>query len=352
MLVLDTTSKTITAVLAAPPATNQLNYVVAWADNNGTTFTEGASDGTTNSTTTVTMVASPAASTRRVIKSIYIKNTDTAQATVTVGYYNGTNTRVIAEVILNIGDTWTTDATFDRNGQLKYVFGSVNATTQLIGIVPILNGGTGSATLAGASIVTYTGSETLTNKTLTAPVISTISNTGTLTLPTSTDTLVGRATTDTLTNKTLTSPVIGTIVNTGTLTLPTSTDTLVGRATTDTLTNKRIDPRVSSVTTATVVAPDIRSFDVYAFKQLSSDLSINAPSTTSPAPVDGDKLIFRFLDNGTARTLTWDATYTVIGVTLPTTTTASKTTYVGCIYNAYGASGTGRWDVIAVTTQA
>lgn len=51
---------------------------------------------------------------------------------------------------------------------------------------------------------------TLTNKTLTAPIISSISNTGTLTLPTSTDTLVGRATTDTLTNKTLTSPVINT----------------------------------------------------------------------------------------------------------------------------------------------
>jgi len=50
---------------------------------------------------------------------------------------------------------------------------------------------------------TITGTETLTNKTLTAPVISTISNTGTITLPTSTDTLVGRATTDTLTNKTV-----------------------------------------------------------------------------------------------------------------------------------------------------
>jgi hypothetical protein len=65
-----------------------------------------------------------------------------------------------------------------------------------------------------------------------------IINTGTLTLPTSTDTLVGRATTDTLTNKTLTTPVISSISNTGTLTLPTSSDTLVGRATTDTLTNK------------------------------------------------------------------------------------------------------------------
>lgn len=61
-----------------------------------------------------------------------------------------------------------------------------------------------------STVATLTGSQTLTNKTLTAPIISTISNTGTLTLPTSTDTIVGRATTDTLTNKTLTSPVITT----------------------------------------------------------------------------------------------------------------------------------------------
>jgi hypothetical protein len=59
-----------------------------------------------------------------------------------------------------------------------------------------------------APAVGLTNSVTLTNKTLTSPIISTISNTGTLTLPTSTDTLVGRATTDTLTNKTLTAPVI------------------------------------------------------------------------------------------------------------------------------------------------
>jgi hypothetical protein len=57
-----------------------------------------------------------------------------------------------------------------------------------------------------ATTVDKTTAQTLTNKTLTAPIIATISNTGTLTLPTSTDTIVGRATTDTLTNKTLLSP--------------------------------------------------------------------------------------------------------------------------------------------------
>jgi hypothetical protein len=61
------------------------------------------------------------------------------------------------------------------------------------------------------------------------------------------DTLVSATSTTTLTNKTLTAPVISTIVNTGTLTLPTSTDTLVGQATTDTLTNKTIDGDTNTI---------------------------------------------------------------------------------------------------------
>ena len=66
------------------------------------------------------------------------------------------------------------------------------------------SGATNTLTVAiDSTVVTLTGTQTLTNKTLTTPIISSISNTGTLTLPTSTDTLVGRATTDTLTNKTI-----------------------------------------------------------------------------------------------------------------------------------------------------
>ncbi len=65
------------------------------------------------------------------------------------------------------------------------------------------------------TVITRDGTETLTNKTLTAPVIATISNGGTVTLPTGTETLVGRATTDTLSNKTLSSPVISGSVTEG-----------------------------------------------------------------------------------------------------------------------------------------
>ena len=114
---------------------------------------------------------------------------------------------------------------------------------------------------------------------------------------------------------------------------------------TETLTNKRIDPRVTSAASASSLTPSVATADVYAYTALAAGLTINAPAGT---PVDGDKLMFRLLDNGTGQTLTWNATYTVIGVTLPTTTTANKTTYVGCIYNANNT----RWDVIAVTTQA
>ena len=45
-------------------------------------------------------------------------------------------------------------------------------TTGVTGTLPIANGGTGAVTLAAASIATYTGTETLTNKTLTAPIVS------------------------------------------------------------------------------------------------------------------------------------------------------------------------------------
>jgi hypothetical protein len=79
-----------------------------------------------------------------------------------------------------------------------------NALTIGTGLTGTSYNGASAVTIAiDSTVVTLTGTQTLTNKTLTSPVIGTIVNTGTLTLPTSTDTLVGRATTDTLTNKSI-----------------------------------------------------------------------------------------------------------------------------------------------------
>ena len=107
----------------------------------------------------------------------------------------------------------------------------------------------------------------------------------------------------------------------------------------------RINPRTSTTGSAATIDPNIASFDQYNLTAQAAALTINAPIGT---PVDGNKLTFRILDNGTARAITWNATYVAIGVALPATTVASKTTYIGCVYNANNT----RWDVIAVGTQA
>lgn len=124
-----------------------------------------------------------------------------------------------------------------------------------------------------------------------------------------------------------------------------NTSNATERAAAVTLNNKRINPRVSSAASASSLTPNISSFDQYVYTALAANLTINAPAQTL---VTGSKLLFAIKDNGTSRTLTWNAAFAPVGVTLPTATTAGKWTYVGCIYN----NSATRWDVIAVTTEA
>jgi hypothetical protein len=112
-----------------------------------------------------------------------------------------------------------------------------------------------------------------------------------------------------------------------------------------------IRPKVNSAATVTSpLAWNSTSFDQYALTGLANTLTISADANAAPA--DGQRMLFRIKDNGTARALTWTTgstnSFRVIGTTLPTTTVISKLVYVGCIYNAADS----RWDVLAVGQEA
>jgi hypothetical protein len=111
---------------------------------------------------------------------------------------------------------------------------------------------------------------------------------------------------------------------------------------------KRINivrPINNSQTTTGTLTPDSDENDQETITALSQTLTINKPSGT---PTNGQKLVIRIEGDATPRTLNWNAAYEVIGVTLPTATTANKKIYVGCIYNSTDDT----WDVVAVNIEA
>lgn len=108
-------------------------------------------------------------------------------------------------------------------------------------------------------------------------------------------------------------------------------------------------PRVVSAGTSSgTLTPNSSTTDIFLAEGLSNAVTLEAPTGT---PQNGQKLLIRLKDDGTSRSITWTSTsggYKAIGVTLPVSTTAAKTTYVGCLYN----SSSSFWDIIAVGTES
>ena len=106
-----------------------------------------------------------------------------------------------------------------------------------------------------------------------------------------------------------------------------------------------VNPIVSSTASTATLTVDADSTDFAVITAQAEGLTIAAPTGS---PVQGQKLIIRLKDDGSARSIAFNAIFTAIGVTLPTTTTVSKKLYIGCIYNDTDT----KWDVIAIKEEA
>jgi hypothetical protein len=102
---------------------------------------------------------------------------------------------------------------------------------------------------------------------------------------------------------------------------------------------------VSGITSGTIT-PTADITDHFNITGLTGAVTISAPSGDS---TDGQILLLKIQDDGTARAISWITTsggYRVINCELPTTTTVGSATYVKCIYNQLA----GYWDIASVNT--
>jgi len=111
-----------------------------------------------------------------------------------------------------------------------------------------------------------------------------------------------------------------------------------------TLADIRLTPRIVTTTDDATAVIDVDVTDQY---QLTAVANATEFSTTG-TPTAGQRLLIRVKDAGVAKALTYNAVFRAVGITLPTTTTANKTTYIGCIYNATDS----KFDCVATGTEA
>lgn len=112
-----------------------------------------------------------------------------------------------------------------------------------------------------------------------------------------------------------------------------------------------VEVPLSSSITSTITShatPSINTdacdiFTITAQAEAITSMTTNLTGT----PVNGQKLIIRIKDDGTARAITWGASFASRGATLPTTTTLGKYSYIGLIYNSTASV----WDCVAAVTE-
>lgn len=121
---------------------------------------------------------------------------------------------------------------------------------------------------------------------------------------------------------------------------------LVGLTASQLLTNKRIAPR-AVVTNAPGATPSIfaNTTDIALFTGVGAAITSMTTSLTSGLPREGQELVIVFTDDGTARAITWGASFEASTIALPTTTVISQRLDVKFRWNVV----TSKWRIIDST---
>ena len=106
--------------------------------------------------------------------------------------------------------------------------------------------------------------------------------------------------------------------------------------------NARIKPRITTITSSATPTINTDNCDAVTITALATAIT-SMTTNLSGTPNNFDKLTFRIKDNGTARAITWGASFEPKGVALPTTTVISKVLTVGFIYD----SVTSKWGCVS-----
>ena len=169
--------------------------------------------------------------------------------------------------------------------------------------------------------------------------------------------IVGTSDTQTLTNKQMTTIELGHASDTtlarsaaGVMTIEGAEAVTLSRE--QTLTNKtmiastNVVEEITTIASSSTPTPTGGSLrNLFTVTALEEGATFAAPSGT---PANGNRLVIRVRDNGTARSLAWNAIYRKMEFALPDTSVEDKTMYLGFIYNQTDT----KWDMIAINEEA
>lgn len=309
-------------VLGSSATTSQLPFYVAYVDSTSITYVPAQLNGLTNNTSIVTLVPTPLAGTSRTIKYVSIHNEDSVSSQVILQINDGVNTKIIVNFTLDSGD------------RLEYTdtvgFRCLTST----GEVKQGSGG-GGIVYPGAGIPISTGTGWSTSITDNSTNWNTAYGWGN---HASAGYLTG------ITSGQVTTALGYTpVTNARTLTINGTTyDLSANRSWT--ITVPTINPRVQTVTSASTVTPSADNDDEVVITAQGAALTL---ANWSGTPVQGQAIIIRIKDDGTARAITFDTLYRAVGAYLPTTTVIGKTVYIACIYNSTDT----KIDVVSVAQE-